>query len=142
QSADGRWILTFNGEIYNYIEIRRELESRDCVFRSQSDTEVLLQALINWGTDGLTRLNGIFGFALWDEETKCLLLGRDRLGVQPVYYAQRGGSFCFASEIKAILGSELVEPRIDHDALESYLRLLWVPEPGTLFAGIQKLMPG
>jgi asparagine synthase (glutamine-hydrolysing) len=141
-SPDGRWILTFNGEIYNYIELRRELERQGCTFKSRSDTEVLLHTLITWGRDGLARLNGIFGFALWDEHSGRLLVGRDRLGVKPVYYATQGESFCFASEIKAILGSGLIEPKIDPAALESYLRLLWVPEPGTLFAGIRKLDPG
>lgn len=141
-SPDGRWVLTFNGEIYNYIEVRQELQKQGCAFRSQSDTEVLLHALVRWGRNGLTRLNGIFAFALWDEHSGRLMLGRDRLGVKPIYYAGRGESFCFASEIKSILGSELIEPEVDRAALESYLRLLWVPEPGTLFAGIRKLDPG
>ena len=141
-SRDGRWVLTFNGEIYNYVELRRELEVEGRVFRSQSDTEVLLHVLMTWGAAGLARLNGIFGFGLWDEDKGRLLLGRDRLGVKPVYFASRGESFCFASEIKSILGSGLVEPEINPGSLESYLRLLWVPEPGTLFAGIRKLDPG
>jgi len=141
-SRDGRWTLTYNGEIYNYAQLRGELEHQGCHFQSSSDTEALLYALMTWGDGALLRLNGIFGFALWDEETRRLLLGRDRLGVKPVYYAQSGGAFCFASEIKAILGSGLVEPKVDHEALESYLRLLWVPEPRTLFEGIRKLEPG
>ena len=141
-SRDGRWALTFNGEIYNYVELRRELEGRGQVFHSRSDTEVLLHVLTTWGTDGLARLNGIFAFGLWDDHNRRLLLGRDRLGVKPIYYASQDDSFCFASEIAAILGSGLIEPEIDPTALESYLRLLWVPEPGTLFAGIRKLNPG
>ena len=141
-SPDGRLCLTYNGELYNYRELRDALERKGHTFRSTSDTEVLLHALEVWGLDALTRLNGIFAFGLWDEMTKRLVLGRDRLGVKPVYYAHRGDSFCFASEIKSILASGLLVPRINREALESYLRLLWVPEPGTLFEGVNKLEPG
>lgn len=141
-SEDGRWILTFNGEIYNYLELRRSLEAKGWTFRSQTDTEVLLASLIEWGEGALDRLNGMFAFALWDDQRGCLLLARDRLGIKPLYYAQCGPSFCFASEISALLGSGLMEPRVDPLGLESFLRLLWIPEPGTLFSGIRKLEPG
>ena len=141
-TSDGRFCLTYNGELYNHQELRVALEHKGYSFRSSSDTEVVLHALAAWGLEALTRLNGIYGFGLWDETTKRLLLVRDRLGVKPVYYAQQGDTLCFASEIKAILGSGSVQPKINREALESYLRLLWVPDPETLFDGVQKLEPG
>ena len=142
QSPDGRWVLTFNGEIYNYVELRQELARAGYQFRSQTDTEVLLAALVSWGRDALNRVNGVFAFALWDEAQGSLLLARDRLGVKPLYYADRDGEFSFGSEATTILASGLVSPEIDSRALQSFLRLLWVPEPNTLFAGILKLAPG
>lgn len=141
-SDDGRWVLTFNGEIYNYIELRQELESLGRRFRSQTDTEVLLAALQEWGAGALLRLNGMFAFALWDDAAGNLLLARDRLGIKPLYYASTGDQFSFASEITAVLASGLIEPQMDTEALGSYLRLLWVPEPHTLFANVKKLEPG
>ncbi len=141
-SRDGRFVLSFNGEIYNYRELRRQLETAGRAFQSQTDTEVLLGALEEWGPAALEKLNGMFAFALWDEHDGHLLLARDRLGIKPIYYAQAGDDFCFASEITAVLGSGLVEPRLDPRTLESYLRLLWVPEPRTLFSAIFKLEPG
>jgi asparagine synthase (glutamine-hydrolysing) len=141
-SRDQRWMLTFNGEIYNYVELRQDLIARGHVFRSQSDTEVLLAALQEWGTEALVRLKGMFAFALWDEQEGCLLIARDRLGIKPLYYAVKDGTFSFASEITSVLASGVVEPRIDAGALGAFLRLLWVPEPGTLFCGVFKLEPG
>ena len=141
-SEDRRYALTFNGEIYNYIELRATLERAGHRFRTTSDTEVLLCALMEWGAGALERLNGMYAFALWDDRTGKALVARDRLGIKPLYYAERQGEFCFASEIKAILASSLLRPEINRAALKSYLRLLWVPEPGTLFAGIHKVEPG
>ena len=140
-SRDGTHVITSTARsttIQNSVGVEQDGQT----FRSRSDTEVLLNVLTTWGVEGITRLNGIFAFALWNETSGQLTLGRDRLGVKPVYYACVQDSFCFASEIKAILGSGLVEPRLDPKELESYLRLLWVREPGTLFAGIRKLEPG
>ena len=142
RSYDGRWVLTYNGEIYNYPELRRELSGTGYVFQSQTDTEVLLAALTTWGMAALDRINGVFAFALWDEGEGRLVLARDRLGVKPLYYAIVGNELSFGSEISAVLASELVEPTIDRDSLEGFLRLLWVPEPKTLFSGIFKLAPG
>ncbi len=141
-SHDRRWTLTFNGEIYNYLELKQELASRGREFRSQSDTEVLLTSLEEWGVNALSRLKGMFAFALWDDHERNLLLVRDRLGIKPLYYSLTEDSLAFASEITPILASGIAEPRIDPRALEAYLRLLWVPEPGTLFARINKLEPG
>ncbi len=142
RSRDGHRTLTFNGEIYNYLEIKQELACRGYEFRSQSDTEVLLASLDEWGVNALSRLRGMFAFAMWDDLERSLLLVRDRLGIKPLYYSMKEESLAFASEITPILASGIVEPRIDPRSLESYLRLLWVPEPGTLFAGINKLEPG
>jgi asparagine synthase (glutamine-hydrolysing) len=146
-SDDGRFALVFNGEIYNYLELRDQLRARGHRFRTQTDAEVLLAAFIEWGDDCLPRLNGMFAFAVWDEQQGELTLARDRLGVKPLYYAHSAGpdglvrSFIFASEIKAILASRLVQPAMDTEALNQYLTFLWTPDPLTLFQGIRKLPP-
>ena len=112
-SADGRYALTFNGEIYNYRELRLELEARGARFRTDTDTEVLLAAFVEWGADCLARLNGMFAFAVWDERERTLTLVRDRLGIKPLYYAAATGedggasaSFIFASEAKEVMNDE------------------------------------
>jgi asparagine synthase (glutamine-hydrolysing) len=147
-SEDGRLVLTFNGEIYNYRELREELQSKGRRFRTDTDTEVLLAAYAEWGAEGcLARLNGMFAFGVWDTEQRTLTLARDRLGIKPLYYAQvqgeKGacGSFVFASEMKAILASGLVKPELDAEALNQYLTFLWTPDPHTLFRGIRTLPP-
>ncbi len=151
--GDGRWQITFNGEIYNYRELRAELIARGQQFRTDTDTEVLLAAYAEWGTDCLAHLNGIFAFALWDDQTRTLLLARDRLGVKPLYYTTTNGSnsaghnggassFIFASEIKAILASGLVARALNLEALNQYLTFLWTPDPHTVFQGVWKLPPG
>jgi len=141
-SDDGRHVLTFNGEIYNFIEVRADLETLGHRFHSRSDTEVLLHALMEWGTLAVHRLTGMFAFAFWDDETGKLTLVRDRLGIKPLYYCTIPGELAFGSELTPILGSEIVQPLLDRQALESYLRLLWIPDPSTLFANIVKLPPG
>ncbi|MBD0373197.1 MAG: asparagine synthase (glutamine-hydrolyzing) [Pyrinomonadaceae bacterium] len=147
-SEDGRFSLTFNGEIYNYLELREELQGKGCSFRTNTDTEVLLAAFAEWGASAcLARLNGMFAFAVWDNERRTMTLARDRLGIKPLYYAQVGGkngasdSFIFASEIKAILASGLVERMLDAEALNQYLTFLWTPDPHTLFRGIRTVPP-
>ena len=148
-SADGRYALTFNGEIYNYRELRQLLQSKGHRFRTDTDTEVLLAAFAEWGADCLPRLNGMFAFAIWDEQERTLTLARDRLGIKPLYYAQvrgqnendAGDAFIFASEIKAILATGLVEREMEKEALHQYLTFLWTPDPYTLFRGIKKLPP-
>jgi asparagine synthase (glutamine-hydrolysing) len=147
-SDDGRFVLTFNGEIYNYRELREELQSKGRGFRTDTDTEVLLVAFAEWGAEGcLARLNGMFAFAVWDAEQRQLTLARDRLGIKPLYYAQAqsengaGPAFVFASEMKAILASGLVKPELDREALNQYLTFLWTPDPHTLFRGIRTLPP-
>lgn len=143
--ADGRFALTFNGEIYNYLELKPELEARGHRFRTDTDTEVLMAAFAEWGEGCLERLNGMFAFAIWDESEKRLTLARDRVGIKPLYYAQTEGtdssSFIFASEIKALLATGLVKREIDAEALNQYLTFLWTPDPHTLFRGVKKLPP-
>jgi len=147
-SADGRYAITFGGEIYNYRELRAELEGKGHVFHTESDTEVLLHAFAQWGTNCLARLNGMFAFAVWDDQQRTLTLARDRVGIKPLYYAQTktengsAGSFIFASEIKAILASELLRAAMNLEALNQYLTFLWTPDPHTLFADVWKLPPG
>jgi asparagine synthase (glutamine-hydrolysing) len=146
-STDGRFALTFNGEIYNYRELRLELIALGQQFHTDTDTEVLLAAFTEWGAECLPRLNGMFAFAIWDTKERRLTLARDRVGIKPLYYALvegRGGegaSFIFASEVKAILATGLVERAIDTESLNQFLTFLWTPDPHTLFRGIRKLPP-
>jgi len=147
-SHDGRYVLTFNGEIYNYRELRDQLQGRNHRFRTESDAEVLLASFAQWGIDAITRLNGMFAFAIWDKQQRTLTLGRDHVGIKPLYYAhipssgQTPGAFIFASEIKAILKTRLIRPAIDPEALHQFLTFLWSPDPNTLFAGIKTVPPG
>ena len=139
--ADGRLRITFNGEIYNFRELRAELERDGARFRSQTDTEVILAAYDRWGTGCLERLAGMFAFAIWDEPRRRLFLARDRFGKKPLYYAVRDGSVAFASELKALLTDPAFDRAIDPDALRIYLRYGYVPAPLTIFAAARKLPP-
>jgi asparagine synthase (glutamine-hydrolysing) len=138
----GRLWLTFNGEIYNFLELRRELESAGHRFRSQSDTEVILAAYDEWGLDCVQRFAGMFAFALWDEPRRRLWLVRDRLGKKPLYYAEANGSIRFASELKAIVADETFPRDIDPAAIGLYLRYGYVPSPHSIYAHARKLPPG
>jgi asparagine synthase (glutamine-hydrolysing) len=140
--ATGEIWLTYNGEIYNFKEIRKELTKRGIQFKSESDAEVIIYAYREWGLNALTLLNGIFAFAIWDGRTKELVLARDRLGVKPLYYADTPAGFAFSSEIKALLTIPGVRREVDTEALHQYLTFLWTPDPKTIFQGIQKLPPG
>lgn len=138
----GRWNLVFNGEIYNFQELRRELEGRGVVFHTHGDTEVLLEALKAWGPTALERCNGMFAFALWDAQTHELLIGRDRLGKKPLFYARLpDGGFAFASEPRTLAVHPAIGARIDPAALAQYLRLNYVPCNRSLIAGIESLPP-
>lgn len=141
-SDDGRVVLVFNGEIYNFRELRAELEARGVTFRGHSDTEVLLRLYLADGLAMLPRLNGIFAFAVYDSRSEELLLVRDALGVKPLYYCESVAGLAFASEIKAL--SVLTDPgdTLDLPAIQRYLRFLWCPGDGTPFAGVRKLPPG
>ena len=138
---DTRWVM-LNGEIYNYRELRRELEGVGHRFRTRTDTETIVHGYEEWGAAVTSRLNGIFGFALWDAPTASLLLARDHLGVKPLYYYDDGSRLLFGSEIKAILQDDRVPREIDLESLAIFLALGFVPSPRTLFQGIRKLPPG
>jgi asparagine synthase (glutamine-hydrolysing) len=141
-SADGtRWVVC-NGEIYNFRELRRELEAKGHRFRTNSDTEVVLHAYAEHGDAFVERLNGMFGFALWDARKRRLLIGRDRLGIKPIYYLSDGKRLAFASEAKALLELPGVKPEVDPTALRAYLELGYVPAPLSMFRGIRKLPIG
>ncbi|HEX4462383.1 MAG TPA: asparagine synthase (glutamine-hydrolyzing) [Polyangia bacterium] len=137
---DSVWIV-FNGEIYNHVELRRELVARGHKFRTHSDTEAIVHAYEEWGVDCAKRLRGMFGFAIWDDRKKKLVLVRDRMGIKPIYYAQLGGDLVFGSEIKSLLAVPQIDGAIDDDALAAYLALRYVPAPLTMFRGIKKLPP-
>lgn len=140
-TPDGRHTLVFNGEIYNYRDLRRGLEERGRAFRTACDTEVLLGCLAEAGSASIHRLNGMFAFAHWDAAERSLLLARDRLGVKPLYYHWDGRSLLFASEIKALLATGLVERSIEPRALWDYLTFRYVPAPHTIWKNIFKLPP-
>jgi asparagine synthase (glutamine-hydrolysing) len=142
-SGDGRFVVTYNGEIYNYRELRAELETLGRRFRSQSDTEVMLEAFCQWGVEsGVKRLIGMFALALWDARERTLYLVRDRLGVKPLYWARFGPVLLFGSELKALRAHAAWRGQIDRAALADYLRFAYVPGPATIFAEVQKLQPG
>jgi asparagine synthase (glutamine-hydrolysing) len=140
--ADGSVVLVFNGEIYNYRELRKELEGLGRAFRTQSDTEVILEAYATWGEECVTRLRGMFAFALWDRARRSILLARDRVGIKPLYYSWDGNRLLFGSEIKSILAEGSVARDIDPAALDEYLTYLYVPAPRSIFRAIRKLRPG
>jgi asparagine synthase (glutamine-hydrolysing) len=142
-SADGRYVLGFNGEIYNYRVLRASLEREGERFRTASDTEVLLRLLERRGTAALDELVGMFAFALWDRERRELLIARDRLGIKPLLYAHLpGGGLAFASEIDALAVHPGIDLGLDRAALSDYLACLYVPAPATFHHGIRKLPPG
>jgi asparagine synthase (glutamine-hydrolysing) len=141
-STDGRAALVFNGEIYNFQELRTELKDKSIVFRGHSDTEVLLNLYLLEGESMLSRLNGIFAFAIWDKRKQSLMIARDGLGVKPLYYIVFEGGFAFASEIKALLHLVPNEKDLDISALHRYLSFLWCPGAGTPLKKVRKLSPG
>jgi asparagine synthase (glutamine-hydrolysing) len=139
---NGRLQITFNGEIYNYRELRSELERAGHSFRSHTDTEVILAAYDQWGLDAVARLAGMFAFAIWDRARRRLWIARDRVGKKPLYYSQHAGRLAFASELKALLVDADLPRAIDRTALQLYLRYGYVPAPHTIFAHARKLPPG
>ena len=138
-SADGAVWITYNGEVYNFTEIRQELDALGYPFRSRSDTEVILNGWHAWGPKIFTRLRGMFALAIWDRRSQRLILARDRLGKKPLYYAATTTAFLFGSEIKALLTWPGVPRTADLSAIDRYLTLGYVPAPDTAFAGIRKL---
>jgi asparagine synthase (glutamine-hydrolysing) len=141
-NEDGRFLIVYNGEVYNYIELRKELEVKGHQFRTRSDTEVLVHGYEEWG-DGLpTRLNGQFAFAILDRRTHSLFLARDRFGVRPLFYAERAGDFFFASEVKALFASGEVTPEPDPVGLDQVFTFWAAKPPRTVFRGVRSLEPG
>jgi asparagine synthase (glutamine-hydrolysing) len=141
-NEDNTVCLVFNGEIYNFQELRALLEARGHRFRSHTDSEVILHGYEEYGIDVVNHLRGMFGFALYDTARKRLLLARDRIGIKPLYYTEQNGRLVFGSEIKSILQDPGVERRVNHQALYDYLGFEFVPSPETMFAGISKLPAG
>jgi asparagine synthase (glutamine-hydrolysing) len=142
-SASGRFAIVFNGEIYDYQDLRAELESQGVAFRGHSDTEVLLEAIERWGlVPALQRTIGMFAFALWDAKDRVLHLARDRMGEKPLYHGFAGGDFLFASETKALRAHPSFTGGLDRDTLALFLRLAYVPAPHCVFEGFRQLPPG
>jgi asparagine synthase (glutamine-hydrolysing) len=141
-TAAGQLWITYNGELYNYLELREELRAEGRVFSTQSDTEVLLQLYEARGEQCLRQLNGMFAFALWDRRRQRLLAARDHLGIKPFYYYADGEIFLFASEIKSLLQHPRLRPELDPEALQDYLDLQYCLGDKTLFKGIKRLLPG
>lgn len=141
-NEDGSVAVVLNGEIYNYRELRAELEGSGHRFATQSDTEVIAHLYEEDGADLVQRLHGMFGLAVWDAKRQRLLLARDRVGKKPLYYAHRGDELSFASELGALLQDERVPRDVDHQALDAYLAYRWVPAPMTAFRAVRKLPPG
>lgn len=142
-SVGGCYVITFNGEIYNYKELRLELETAGWSFRGDSDTEVMLAGFEKWGLDNaIKRFIGMFAFALWDRQERRLYLARDRIGEKPLYYGWKGNTFIFASELKAICAYPGFAADIDRDSLALFMRHGYIPAPYTIYKGIKKLVPG
>jgi asparagine synthase (glutamine-hydrolysing) len=141
-TEDGRYVIVYNGEIYNYQELRRDLEARGASFRTNSDTEVILHLHARIGESAIVRLNGIFAYALWDKVERRLLIVRDRAGIKPVYYADTARGVAFGSEIKALFRSGLVTPSLNAHHIAEYLLYRQVAGDENLFAGIKVVPPG
>ncbi|MCA1563467.1 MAG: asparagine synthase (glutamine-hydrolyzing) [Acidobacteria bacterium] len=142
ENEDGRLQVVFNGEIYNFVELRAELEAFGHTFKTRSDTEVIVHAYEQWGRDCVKRFNGMFAFAIWDSTTREVFIARDHLGIKPLYYVDLGARVLFASEIKALLTDPDCPRAVDTDALAELFTFRYVPSPKTLFRGIVKLAPG
>lgn len=140
-NEDGKIWLVFNGEIYNYRDLRRELEDKGHLFKSNTDSETLLHLYEEYGEDCVKSLRGMFAFAVWDEHKEILFLARDRVGKKPLLYTYANGIFCFASEFSALLESGLVRKEIDYNAIDHYLTFSYIPAPLTIYKGVFKLLP-
>src|SRR6185437_2178043 len=142
-SESGRFTMVFNGEIYNFPDLRRELEGMGARFRGHSDTEIMLAGFERWGIAAtLPRLVGMFGIAVWDSQRQVLTLIRDRLGKKPLFIYSRPGTILFGSELKALAQGPGFEREVDPAALTAYLRFLYVPAPGSIYRNVAKLPPG
>jgi asparagine synthase (glutamine-hydrolysing) len=141
-TLDGRFAITYNGEVYNFQELRLELESIGHQFRSRTDSEVVLNAFAEWGVQALSKFNGMFAFAIWDRKEKCLYLARDRYGIKPLYYTQQGNVFLFASEIKSIIVHPAYRIDLDRKALLEYFTFQNFFDSRTFFKDVEILLPG
>jgi len=141
-SESGRYVVVFNGEIYNFHALREELAARGIRFHTHTDTEVLLALYEREGRACLDRLNGMFAIVIWDKEARRLFMARDRLGKKPLYYYQAAGCFAFGSEIKALLALPFVQTRLRPDAVQDFFAYHYVPDPKTIYSDIHKLAPG
>lgn len=139
---EGRYWITYNGEIYNFRELRSELQGKGHHFASNSDTEVLLKAYLTWGAACLDRLNGMFAFLIWDQKNNDVFVARDRVGIKPFYYHLSEKKFAFSSDIKGLLSSGWIEPKLSREGLYHNLAFGMTPRPNTCFEGIQSLLPG
>jgi len=143
ESFSGRYVVAYNGEIYNFRVLQKELEKIGCLFKGHSDTEVLLAAVDTWGIEtALTRFVGMFAFALWDKKERALVLARDRLGEKPLYYGWQGKTFLFGSELKALCAHPDWQGEIDRDSLALQMRHNYIPTPYSIYKGVYKLKPG
>lgn len=142
-SACGRFVITYNGEVYNFPEMRSELSSLGHRFHGHSDTEVVLAALAEWGIEpALRRMTGMFAFALWDRHSRSLTLARDRVGKKPLYYGWCGKTFLFGSELKSLASHPSFAPELDLDALGLFIQYSWIPAPYCIYKRLHKLLPG
>ena len=146
-SESGRFVIVFNGEVYNFLDLRRELEvegAGNCPnFRGHSDTEVMLASFERWGVDpSIGRFNGMFAFALWDRQERVLYLARDRIGEKPLYYGWMDRTFLFGSELKALRAHPEFSSEVNRDALTLYMRFCYVPTPYSIYRQVYKLPPG
>ena len=149
QSPDGRYQIVYNGEIYNFNELKFELQrvvsgsdQQSFPFQTNTDTEVVIAAYARWGADCVNHFNGMFAFAIWDDQHKELFIARDRLGIKPLYYCFTNGVFAFSSEVRSLLASDLIPKKLDEDSLIDYLRYQTVHAPDTIVKGVKMLMPG
>jgi asparagine synthase (glutamine-hydrolysing) len=140
--AEGMVWVIFNGEIYNYKELRAELRGKGHQFRTNSDTEVIIHGYKEWGTDVFSRLNGMFGLAIWDVRNERLVVARDAMGIKLVYYRLADGQLTFGSEIRAVLAADDADPQVDPTSVNLFLRFRYTPSPCTIFKGVRKLAPG
>jgi len=142
-SGSGRFVVTYNGEIYNHAELRAELVARGHTFRGRSDTEVLVEACAAWGVEAtLRKLVGMFAFAVWDRATRTLTLARDRIGIKPLFWGRFGELLLFASELKGLRAHRGWTAEIDHGSLNAFMRWGHVPAPYSIYRGLRKLLPG
>ncbi|HET6226722.1 MAG TPA: asparagine synthase (glutamine-hydrolyzing), partial [Bacteroidia bacterium] len=148
-SADGRYHIIYNGELYNYKELKFELQristnskEQAYFFQTNTDTEVIIAAYARWGVDCLKRFNGMYAFAIWDEQQQELIIARDRMGIKPLYYCYTNGVLGFSSEIRSLLQSELIPRKLDYFGFVDYLRYQTVHAPNTIIKGVKMLMPG